>query len=85
MRGGENISNYNTEIIKSPIKAIRAKCIDCCCGEKGEVKLCPCENCALYPFRFGKNPFHTRRQLTEEEKEELSKRLSDARLVKNND
>lgn len=39
-----------------PLKAIRAKCLDCCCGSAHEVRLCPCEDCSLYPYRFGKNP-----------------------------
>lgn len=40
----------------TPIKAIRAKCLDCCCGQVNEVKMCPCSDCSLYPYRFGKNP-----------------------------
>ena len=40
----------------SPLKAIRLKCLDCCCGSPSEVKLCPCEKCPIYPFRLGKNP-----------------------------
>lgn len=40
----------------TPMKAIRAKCLDCCCGQYKEVELCPCSDCPLYPFRFGKNP-----------------------------
>jgi len=45
-------------MITNPMKAIRAKCIDCCAGDKNEVKLCTCEqNCALWPFRMGKNPY----------------------------
>lgn len=40
----------------TPMKAIRAKCLDCCCGQCKEVKLCPCEDCPLHPYRFGKNP-----------------------------
>ena len=40
----------------TPVKAIRAKCLDCCCGSFAEVKACPCVNCSLYPFRLGKNP-----------------------------
>ena len=40
----------------TPLKAIRLKCLDCCCGQAKEVKLCPCESCSLYLFRFGKNP-----------------------------
>ena len=30
--------------IKVPLKAIRAKCLDCCCGQANEVKLCPSAN-----------------------------------------
>lgn len=40
----------------TPMKAIRAKCLDCCCGSAHEVKLCPCQDCPLWPFRFGTNP-----------------------------
>lgn len=40
----------------SPLKAIRLKCLDCCCGSSNEVKLCTVKHCPLYPYRFGKNP-----------------------------
>ena len=40
----------------TPIKAIRAKCLDCSCGEKKEVRLCPIESCPLWPYRMGKRP-----------------------------
>lgn len=40
----------------TPMKAIRAKCIDCMCGNKAEVRRCPCENCPLWPFRTGHRP-----------------------------
>ena len=49
----------------SPMKAIRAKCLDCCCGSVNEVRLCPCPDCSLYPYRFGKNP---NIRLTDEQK-----------------
>lgn len=38
------------------MKAIRAKCLDCCCGSAKEVKLCVCTKCSLYPYRMGKRP-----------------------------
>ncbi len=44
------------------LKAIREKCLDCCCGSCKEVKLCQVGNnpkgnrCTLYPYRFGKDP-----------------------------
>ena len=40
----------------TPMKAIRAKCLDCCGGQVNVVKACPCPDCSLYPFRLGKNP-----------------------------
>ena len=40
----------------TPLKAIRAKCLDCCGEQAKEVKLCPSSDCPLHPFRFGKNP-----------------------------
>jgi hypothetical protein len=40
----------------TPVKAIKAKCLDCCCGNKNEVKLCVVEKCPLYLYRNGKNP-----------------------------
>lgn len=35
-------------------KAIRLKCIDCCCGNMAEVRRCPVENCALWRYRMGR-------------------------------
>ena len=40
----------------TPLKAIRAKCLDCCCGQVNEVKYCVCEDCPLWPYRHGHNP-----------------------------
>ena len=40
----------------TPIKAIRAKCIDCCAGQPKEVRLCSIEKCPLYPYRMGHRP-----------------------------
>lgn len=42
----------------TPLQAIRKKCLDCMCGSKKEVRLCPIKDCPLYPYRFGKNPYH---------------------------
>lgn len=38
------------------LQAIRAKCIDCMCGNKTEVARCPCTECPLFPYRDGHNP-----------------------------
>lgn len=56
-------------IITNPVKAIRAKCIDCMCGQVSEIPLCTCTDCALYPFRMGKNPYRTKREYSEEQLE----------------
>lgn len=40
----------------TPIKAIRAKCLDCSNDSFLEVKECAVNNCPLYPYRFGKRP-----------------------------
>lgn len=34
-------------------QAIRAKCLDCCCGNSAEVRRCHIADCALWPFRMG--------------------------------
>lgn len=40
----------------TPLKAIRLKCLDCCCGIIKEVRLCSAEKCPLFPYRFGHKP-----------------------------
>ncbi len=59
----------------SPLKAIRLKCLDCCCGSSNEVKLCTADKCPLYPFREGVNPNRKLREYTEEQKAALVSRL----------
>jgi hypothetical protein len=39
-----------------PLKAIRAKCLDCSGGSQAEVRLCEIQDCPLYPYRMGHNP-----------------------------
>ncbi len=58
----------------TPMKAIRLKCLDCCCGQKLEVKLCPSVDCPLHPFRMGHRPeeiptYETGREVTEDQVE----------------
>ena len=69
------------EQITNPVKAIRAKCLDCCCGSTAEVTNCTVSGCALFPFRFGKNPYRQRREMTEEERQVLRDRM---RLIRKN-
>jgi hypothetical protein len=43
---------------ESPIRAIRANCLDCSGGVASEVRKCVAITCHLWPFRMGANPFH---------------------------
>ena len=42
--------------LRTPIKAIRAKCIDCCAGQIYEVSKCEFKKCPLWEYRRGKRP-----------------------------
>jgi hypothetical protein len=46
----------------TPIKAIRAKCLDCMGGSSKEVKRCNIPECSLYFYRLGKNPARVKRK-----------------------
>jgi hypothetical protein len=39
----------------------RAKCLDCCGGQPGEVRRCLALTCPIWPFRMGTGPFRGRR------------------------
>ena len=66
------------EVIKSPVKAIHAFCIECMGGSAYEIKYCNSQNCPLFQFRFGKNPY-IKREMTDEQKEAAKDRLAKAR------
>lgn len=34
-------------------KAIRLKCLDCCCGNSAEVRRCDLRKCPLWIYRMG--------------------------------
>lgn len=42
--------------VLTPMKAIRAKCLECSAGSAAEVRSCPVTGCALYIYRKGKRP-----------------------------
>lgn len=44
------------ERVTSPLKAIRAKCLDCQAGSWKRIAECPSTRCSLWPYREGKNP-----------------------------
>lgn len=69
--------------IKSPLKAIKQKCLECSNYQIGEVRNCPITDCALYPFRKGHNPYLKRNNqpITPEKYEQLLKYLEKARSI----
>ncbi len=73
------MSNIIEEYIQSPLKAIRANCLQCVGGSAYEVRTCTAKNCYLFPFRFGKNPYTKKREMTEEQRAEAADRLRKAR------
>lgn len=58
LRGGLPKQNQKAvhEHVPSPLRSIRAKCLDCSGGNRAEVRLCTVHRCALHPFRMGRNP-----------------------------
>jgi hypothetical protein len=40
----------------TPVKAIRAHCLECSGHVPSEVRLCQLSNCKLWPYRMGKRP-----------------------------
>jgi hypothetical protein len=72
----EILSLYHGE--KNPLKAIRARCLDCCCDQPGEVRKCVAVECPSWPFRMGTNPFRQKRTLSPEHKQRMAERLARA-------
>lgn len=66
----------------SVLSSIRDKCLDCCCGSPALVRECHIEACALHPYRMGSNPFRKKRELTDDQREELAARLKAARSAR---
>lgn len=64
--------------LKSPLRTIREHCVECS-GTANEVKLCPCEHCKLWLYRFGHDPRRERRQLSPEEKKAIADRMKNGR------
>ena len=86
---GELIGKYPSDVpleilslkfrAQNPLKAIRERCLDCCCGNSPEVRKCTAIDCPSWPFRMGTNPFRQKRSLSAEHKTDLVERLGQAR------
>jgi hypothetical protein len=72
----EILSRYHRET--NPLKALRARCLDCCCGSTSEVRKCTAVMCASWPFRLG-NPFRKKQALSPERKRQLAEQLARGR------
>ena len=65
----------------NPLEAIRARCLDCCCGSASEVRKCTAVACPSWPFRMGTNPFRQKRVLSADQKQAMAERLAKMRHV----
>ena len=63
----------------TPMKAIRAKCLDCC-GNVNAVNQCPVPQCSLYPYRLGRNP--KKPEYTEEQRAAMRERMQQLNLAR---
>ena len=73
------MERYKPKKCKSPLKAIREKCIECMGGRESDgyvkrISECVSEDCPTYDFRFGNNPYHIQ-NLTVEQRQERSERV----------
>jgi hypothetical protein len=75
----EILSRYHKE--KNPLKALQARCLDCCCGQPSEVRKCVSVECPSWPFRMGVNPFRRKRELTAKQRQAMAARLAKARAA----
>lgn len=61
----------------SALRSIRLKCLNCSAGSSKEVELCPVEDCALYPYRFGKSLTKKGKAMSDEQREAARKRMQE--------
>ena len=78
------MERYKPKKCKSPLKAIREKCVECMDGRKSDgyvkrISECVSADCPIYEFRFGKNPYHTQ-TLTAEQRKERGERLRKTKI-----
>lgn len=65
------------ELPKTPIKAIRAKCLDCSGGNTAEVRRCQVVDCPLWQYRMGVRPETLAKDRPELLDPEAVKRMAD--------
>ena len=72
------MQRYMPKKVKNPVKAIREHCIECMGGRQIDgvrtlIAECASPDCAVFDFRFGKNPYHTM-SLSDEQRKAISDR-----------
>lgn len=78
----ERFTDENGEFMyeTNPVQAIKKKCkFDCCSGDEESWKNCNCTTCFLWPFRLGKNPYRSKREISDEQKNKMKEALKKAR------
>jgi hypothetical protein len=50
----ENLVKESVNRRTTKAEAIKLKCLDCCCYQLNEVRLCPSVDCPLWRYRMGK-------------------------------
>ena len=80
------MNRYKPKKHKSLIKVIREMCVQCMGGRGSEgnakrIAECASPDCALFEYRFGKNPYHTQ-NLTDEQRKQRRDRI---KLVRSHD
>jgi hypothetical protein len=79
------MDHYKPKKHKSPVKAIREKCIECMGGRgTGQnynklIKECASSECPTHDFRFGTNP-HNKKNLSVEEQNRRAMRMKEVIL-----
>ena len=53
---------------KPLLRAMRARCLDCCADQPNEVRLCTQVHCPLWPYRMGTDPW--RKEPSEAQREQ---------------
>src|SRR4029077_11740004 len=73
------LSHYHREV--NPLKALRLRCLDCCCGSAPEVRKCTAVACPSWPFRMGRNPFRAKHVIPDDQKQAMAERFAKARAA----
>ena len=66
-------------------KAIRLKCLDCCCYQPSEVRLCPATDCPLFPYRMGREDTSVYTEGVDDEVQENPANCEDFELTDDTD